>query len=202
MAQTSLFHKEEEGSTPIKSLKVYKCKFKDIRHLFEKYHYKGGHMGGGISFCLKLIDRNENIIGGMVFGKLRHDKAYSGGLKKILEIRRMACEEDAEKNTESYFLSKAMWHCKKNEDVDEIITYSDLSVGHNGTIYKAANFTHIGKTKETKHVFWNGVRYHPRSLTIERPYSYKLREAVKTGEAIIETGKPKLIFKYQIKKYA
>ena len=196
MANVSLFHKEKEGSSPIKSLKIFECKFSDIRHLFEKYHYKGGHIGGGISFCLKLVDENYETVGGMVFGKLRHDKHYSKGIKKILEIRRMACEEEYPKNTESYFLSKAMWYCKKFKEVDEIISYSDMSVGHTGTIYKASNFKLIGKTAPTKHIFWNGIRYHPRSLSIDRPYSYKLREAIKNGEAFSEIGKPKLIFKY------
>ncbi len=46
---------------------------------------------------------------------------------------------------------------------------------------------------------WNGKRYHCRSLTIDRPYSYKLREAIKTGEAKILTGEPKLLYKYQIR---
>lgn len=40
--------------------------------------------------------------------------------------------------------------------------------------------------------------YHPRSLTIDRPYSYKMREAVKNGEAVVKTGQPKKIWLYQI----
>jgi len=35
-------------------------------------------------------------------------------------------------------------------------------------------------------------------LTIDRPYSYKLRKAVKTGEAEIKTGETKLLYKYDI----
>lgn len=27
---------------------IAKCDFSDIRDIFEKYHYKGGHIGGGI----------------------------------------------------------------------------------------------------------------------------------------------------------
>ncbi|HUU87355.1 MAG TPA: DNA (cytosine-5-)-methyltransferase [Candidatus Glassbacteria bacterium] len=45
-----------------------------------------------------------------------------------------------------------------------------------------------------------GLKDHPRSLTIDRPYSYKMREAVKTGEAIVEKGKPKILYKYEIKR--
>lgn len=77
-----------------------------------------------------------------------------------------------------------------------VISYSDLSVGHKGTIYKAANFKLIGKTAPSKHVFWNGKRYHPRSLTIDRPYSYKMRAGLETGETQIIIGKPKLIYEY------
>jgi len=137
----------------------------------------------------------------MVFGLPRHNKKYSNdGLKSVLEIRRMALLEAMPKNSESYFLSKSVWWCKKHTDTDKLISYSDQSVGHKGTIYKAANFKLIGKTAPSKHVFWNGKRYHPRSLTIDRPYSYMIRDAIKTGEAKIETGEPKLIFSYKIKR--
>ena len=87
---------------------------------------------------------------------------------------------------------------RKMKIADELISYSDLSVGHSGTIYKAANFKNIGETQPTKHVYWKGVRYHPRSLTIDRPYSYRLREAVSLGEAVIKTGLPKKIWLYEI----
>jgi len=152
-------------------------------------------MGGGISFCLALIDVNENIVGGAVIGKPRHESKY----KNCVEIRRMACLDNCPKNTESFFLSKVIWYTKKNTLFESVLSYADTSVGHKGTIYKAANFQLIGQTSESKHVFWNGVRYHPRSLTIDRPYSYRLREAVKTGEAKIETGTPKNIYIYVIK---
>ena len=53
------------GSIPTKThYKVGKCEFEDIRHIFEQFHYKGGHMGGGISFCLALYDDlNGKIVG-------------------------------------------------------------------------------------------------------------------------------------------
>lgn len=178
----------------IKKYRIIKCAFSDIIHIFKQYHYKGGHMGGGISFCLALLDENNNIIGGSVIGKPRHEKKYVGSV----EIRRMACLEEAPKNTESYFLSKVIWYISKNTDFKSVLSYADTSVGHKGTIYKASNFKLVGQTSESKHVFWNGVRYHPRSLTIDRPYSYRLREAIKTGEATLETGTPKNIYIYEI----
>lgn len=194
----SLFQSEIGGSIPTSThqYKVYKCEFADIHHVFQQFHYKGGHMGGGISFCLALMD-GFRIVGGMVFGPPRHEEKYSKK-GKVIEIRRMACFDECPKNTESYFLAKALWFLKKNTDIKRVISYSDKSVGHFGTIYKAANFKLIGETAPSKHVFWKGVRYHPRSLTIERPYSHKLRKAVETGEATIETGDTKLIFEYNL----
>ena len=198
--KTSLFHSEDDGSIPIFShYKVYECRFKDIRHIFEEFHYKSGHIGGGISHCLALM-KNFETVGGIVIGKPRHEKKYSkDGKIEVVELRRMACLDECPKNTESYFLGKTHWWLKKNTSIERVISYADQSVGHKGIIYKASGYKLIGETAKSKHIFWKGKRYHPRSLTIDRPYSYKLREAVKTGEAVIETGEPKLIYEYYLK---
>jgi len=192
---------EGSGSIPTtpQQLKIFSCDFKDIRFIFESYHYKAGHMGGGIShnLCLKF---NRRIFGGAVIGKMRHDKIYSVNGKKAVEIRRLALIPECPLFTASYFLSKIVWWLKNNTDIDMVFSYSDLSLGHKGTIYKAAGFDFIKETTPTIHVYWQGKRYHPRSLTIERPYSYRLREAVKNGEAEIKKEKPKLLFSYVVRK--
>jgi hypothetical protein len=174
--------------------------FADIAHIFREFHYKGDHFGGGITTCFSL-QQGGRIIGGAVLGKPRHAGPYSDdGKKVVVEIRRMACPDDAPKNTESYFLGKIIWYLKKNTDVCRVISYADQTVGHVGTIYKAANFTLIGETGPTTHVFWEGRRYHPRSLSIERPYSHQIREAVKGGSAQVIQGKPKLVYQYDIRR--
>ncbi|MGR3292524.1 MAG: Mom family adenine methylcarbamoylation protein [Candidatus Scalindua sp.] len=162
------------------------CRFCNIRHIFEKYHYKGGNMGGGITLCLGAYYEFE-YLAGVVIGKPRHEQKYSDGCNCV-EIRRMACVDELPKNTESWLLGKTIWWLKKCTIVDRVISYSDLSVGHIGTIYKAANFKLIGKTAPSKHIFWKGKRYHPRSLTINRPYSYEMRKGLETGETKIVTG--------------
>ena len=169
------------------------CNFSDIRHIFEEYHYKKGAMGGGISVCFAMFIENE-LVGGSVLGKPRHEKKY----KKCIDIRRMACLDSAPCNSESWFLSQIIKWCASNTDYNYVLSYSDKTVGHSGTIYKAANFKNIGETAPTKYVEWGEKTYHPRSLSIDRPYSYKLREAVKTGEAVVKTGLPKIIWIYEI----
>ena len=194
---TSLFHSEEGGSIPTSPHKfmVHECKFKDIRTIFEDNHYKGGAMGGGISFCLALMWGNK-IMGGVVVGKPRHEGKY----KQSLDIRRMACIEESPKNSESYFLAKTIWWIKKHyPDVGKVISYSDLTEGHVGTIYKASNFKQIGETSKSKVIVYGNRKYHMRSLTIDRPYSYDIRKAIESGEAYIEEGLPKLIWEYSLK---
>jgi hypothetical protein len=178
---------------------IITCRFSDIKHIFEKYHYKGNHMGGGISQCYALIDKNNNIVGGSVLGKPRHEKKY----KNCIDIRRMALLDSVPQNAETFFMGKIIKHIRDTTQYDYVLSYADATVGHAGTIYKAANFKEIGKTSPTLHVFWNGVRYHPRSLSIDRPYSYRLRDAIKNGEAYKELGLPKTIYLFTIirKKY-
>jgi macrodomain Ter protein organizer (MatP/YcbG family) len=65
---------------------------------------------------------------------------------------------------------------------------------------EASNFKMIGETAPSKHIFWNGKRYHPRSLSIDRDYSVKLNQAIRNGQATIEEGLPKLIYEYEIKR--
>jgi len=177
------------------------CSFKDIRHIFESFHYKGGHMGGGISYCLAMVTTHGAIVGGVVIGKPRHEKTYNkGGSCEVVELRRMALLDSCPPNSESFFLGKVHKWLRDNTTVERVISYSDKSVGHRGTIYRASNYKLVGETAPSKHVWWNGKRYHPRSLTIDRPYSYKMRGDLKIGRAYVETGEPKLIFEYLIKR--
>lgn len=169
------------------------CKFADIRHIFEEFHYKKSHMGGGISVCFAMF-MDDKLVGGSVLGKPRHEKKY----KNCIDIRRMACLDNSPCNSESYFLGQIIKWITCNTEYENVLSYSDMTVGHSGTIYKASNFKEIGLTSATKYVEWEGKIYHPRSLSIDRDYSYRMREDVKTGKAVIKTGLPKRVWLYKI----
>ena len=169
------------------------CKFTDIKHILKDYHYKGDSMGGGISICFAMLLENK-LVGGSVLGKPRHENVYTSHI----DIRRMACVDESPKNSESWFLGQIIDYIKRNTKYNAVLSYSDLTQGHDGTIYKASNFKCIGKTSPTQHIEYKGKSYHMRSLTIDRPYSYEIREAIKNNEAKIITGLPKIIWQYQI----
>lgn len=175
--------------------KIMECHFSDIRHIFQEFHYKKDHMGGGISMCFAML-MDGVLVGGSVLGSPRHEKKY----KNCIDIRRMACIDNAPHNSESYFLGQIIKYISCNTNYDNVLSYSDLTVGHIGTIYRAANFKNIGLTTPTKYVEWAGKVYHPRSLSIDRDYSYKMREAIKNGDAVVKTGLQKNIWLYPINK--
>jgi len=152
-------------------------------------------MGGGISVCFAMLI-NDKLVGGSVIGKPRHESKY----KNCIDIRRMACLDESPYNSESWFLGSIIKYLLANTDYDSVLSYSDLTVGHIGTIYKATNFIESGRTSPTKYIEWKGKTYHMRSLTIDRPYSYEMRKAVKDGTALIKTGKPKIIWLYDLSK--
>lgn len=175
--------------------KICLCEFKHIKHIFEKFHYKKGNMGGGISVCFAMF-LNDKLVGGSVLGKPRHQNKY----KSCIDIRRMACVDSSPKNSESWFLGQIIKWIKCNTDYQSVLSYSDMTVNHFGTIYKASNFKESGTTSPTKYVEWNGRIFHPRSLSIDRAYSYKLREAVSKGKAVVKTGLSKKIWIYKLER--
>ena len=177
-----------------KKAEVLPCDYSRVRTIFRDYHYKGEKIGGGILQCFGML-YGGRVVGAAVIGAPRHEAKYPGAI----DIRRMACVDESPRNSESYFISRIIKWIRKNTDATCVLSYSDLTQGHSGTIYKAANFECVGETSATVYVEWNGSTYHPRSLSIERPYSHELRKAIASGDAKVKTGLPKKIWIYNLK---
>ena len=84
----------------------------------------------------------------MMFG---HPVARLEEQINTLELTRMFLF-DSPKNSESRALGLAEQWIKKNRTELRLIAYSDTAQGHNGTIYKAANWKQTGITKARS---WN-----------------------------------------------
>jgi hypothetical protein len=123
------------------------CSWESVKHLFLNYHYLKS-MPAGIMAVYGLFD-NMNLgiaIGGAVFcnGRIQYDKKY-------IEFSRMFLLNDLPKNSESNFIAKCMKALhKKYPSYLGIVTWADSNRGHNGTIYKAANFTFDGMSRPVK----------------------------------------------------
>lgn len=175
-------------SLQIKNFRVHPVAWSSLVPILEGFHYRKGWIGGSIKVCLGLYSPDE-LIGGAVFGDAWHSETYAEPGRVITELRRLVLIDAAPKNSESYFIGKAAWWLKKNTKYNRILSYSDISQGHHGTIYKASGFKLVGQTAGGTKIVHDGRTFHARSLTIERDYAKKLAEAIKSGQAEkVKTG--------------
>lgn len=129
------------------SVSFLECSWESVKHLFLTYHYLKT-MPAGIMAVYGLFDENQlgNAIAGAVFcnGRIQ----YEG---KFLEFSRMWVNDNYGKNTESWFMAKCLKALnKKFPKYQGVVTWADCNIGHNGTIYLAANFVFDGESRKVK----------------------------------------------------
>jgi len=116
--------------------------WKAARRIIENHHYLG-YAPRCMKFNLGVFVDSE-IIGVMMFG---HPIARLEDQEHTLELTRMFLF-DSPKNSESRALSLAEKWIKANKpEITRLIAYSDTNQGHNGTIYRAANWKEIGSVR-------------------------------------------------------
>lgn len=108
--------------------------YKQARRIIEQNHYLG-YAPCGCKFCLGVYADSE-LVGVMIFG---HPIARMEEQESTLELTRMFLF-DSPKNSESKALSLAEKWIKSNRTERRLIAYSDTAEGHQGIIYRAANW--------------------------------------------------------------
>lgn len=74
------------------------------------------------------------------------NKRYGG---YTWELARLWVDDSIPKNAETWLISQSVkWVRVNHPEVEYLVSYADPSVGHNGTIYQAANWTNDGHTDE------------------------------------------------------
>ena len=134
-------------------------------------------------------------------GAAAAQKYYPEEPDKCLELRRLCLIDDTPKNAESYFVSRTIKWLKRNTEWKFIVSYADPEQGHEGVIYRAANFKYEGVTGEGSQLEVDGQKFHIRTLTmLDRPYGVEINRRYKEGDEnvkIVKT-KPKHIFTYKL----
>lgn len=147
------FENEEKLSNRIKSklsinpvndfkfndVQIEEVKRDDVKSLLDAYHYLGSNRGGKAYGA--FLD--DNIIAAALFSPPVRQNTMNKFKKEYIELSRF-CIDPAyqKKNFASWFLSRLLKIINK-----PIVSYSDSTMGHVGTIYKATNFTFSHKVK-------------------------------------------------------
>ncbi len=181
------------------------CSRKDISAFVEKWHYSHNMNGVIADYCFKIV-RGEEIIGAMVFGRLAMAgqwKKYGNNARDVIELRRLVCVDDTPRNTESYFIGKCLRWLKNNTRIKVVVSYADPEYGHQGIIYKASNFTLIGKSSVGKVIWYKGKKYHDKTIRTKykgeiKPFAKEIKKALESGEATYKKTQGKNIYIYKL----
>jgi hypothetical protein len=159
-----------------KDLVIKEVDAKSARIFLSHYHYTCNLGRGG--FILGAFLRNK-LIATIIFSHvIRKEVADKQKLKtsQITEISRFAiADQYQKKNFGSWFIRKAI--PKLPNEIKMIISFSDMTFGHEGIIYKASGFKLDGEVRPT---YWyvdkNGWVMHKKTL-YEHARSLRMNES-------------------------
>lgn len=191
----------------VRDFKVELCDRRDVVKFIEHWHYSKNVNGLTTDYCFRLLDINGDMIGAMIYGKIAMAnvwKKYVSVENDLVELKRLCCIDNTPKNTESFFIGGTLRWLKKNTDIKTVISYADTTYSHEGTIYKACNFSHNGMTSKGKVIMYDGKRYHDKTIRTKykgklKPFAVKIKEALETGEAKYVDTLGKHIYLYNLK---
>ena len=163
-----------------------KISLKEAKPFIEKWHYSKKVPTGKNIFFGWFIENELYAVANYGIGVNSNQASFLSKKtgknitnSNLLELKRL-CRKEPKVNTLP--LTKFLSLCHKNLKKDGyryIISFSDPEHGHNGGIYKAANFIHLGKTNPEIHTIdKNGVKRHRRF-----PYRYAKRNNCSIEEA-------------------
>ncbi len=178
-----------------------------VRKFLEKWHYadyqnvQAKHTFGLFREGMFLPELVGVCIYTRPAGPAAAQRYYPEDPDKCLELRRLCLIDETPKNAESFFVSRTLKWLRKNSDWKFVVSYADPEQGHQGTIYKAANFKYEGVTAPGQSLMVDGEPFHIRTLTmLDRPYGVEINRRYKEGDPgvqIVKT-KPKHIYTYQL----
>lgn len=141
------------------------------KEYIHKNHYSHGSHNGP-SPCYGLFD-DGNMIGCLMFATPCSEAVRSSIFGKeykdnVTELHRLHILDVTPKNTESWFISRCLKQLKQDKPkIWAVLSFSDLTEGHEGIIYKATNAYYLGKT--SKAIFYRdkeGRLRHPRQCGV------------------------------------
>lgn len=146
---------------------VRKISAKIAKEYLIKNHYSHG-CHNGPSPCYGLFDKDE-LIGALAFATpcSENVRASVFGEKykdSVIELHRLHIKDVTPRNTESWFISRCLKLLKEDRpQTKAVISFSDSTQGHQGTIYRATGFYYIGHTgNATFYLDENNRLRHPR----------------------------------------
>ena len=196
----------EHKLSGVRGYTVVPCARVKIKEFVEQWHYSKSINGIKSSYCFALYD-GATLIGGMIYGKMsmaNQWKRFGKTEDDVIELRRLCCIDDTPRNTESYFIGSSLRWLRKNTELKIVVSYADTEQGHQGTIYKASNFSCLGWNVGARVIFWEGKKYHDKAIRAKykgalKPFAIRLKAALDEGAAKYQKTAGKITYVYVLK---
>ena len=146
-----------------------------ISHAFALWQSELGRIAGIITFG---VPASRQMLTG----------AYPDHPEKVIELNRLWVADDMPRNTESWFISRAL----NMMPPYIVLSYADTAAGHQGFVYRAANFHYAGWTdmdRKTPRFDYITPGKHSRDA-FRNGYTEKVRRKPKVKYWTV-TGSPK-----------
>jgi len=202
-----IFEPPAQGSLKARNLDISPCVTSDVRFFIETNHYSKSINGVKITQCFKIEHLGE-LVGAVLFGQLSTTawKKFGKTESEVLELRRLVLADKCGKNSESMAIGYCLrWLRKHFPNVKKIVSYADPEYGHNGIIYRAANFTLVGMTPRDKGFYdpETGKTYHSRAMRTKykgdyKPFVKRLRAKFEAGLLVEKVLKGKFCYVYDL----
>jgi len=150
----------------LKSLNVQILPFVEAKRLLVRNHYLRS-IPGGTSLCFG-IRLEEMLLGVLTFGVgpyLGYKIVDDASPDDVVTLTRLWLSDELPSNSESKVLGIVLRSLKRDTSLKFVLTYSDPSAGHFGTIYQATNWLYTGLSSATPlYDIGDGVIHHSRTL--------------------------------------
>lgn len=123
--------------------------FPTARRLVAEHHYARG--GSNTFVYLHGLFENETgacvgVVWWLPPTRVAAESVNKIYWKKVLSLTRMVILPHVPKNAASFLLSRSLRLIKQDARFVSLVTYADESQGHDGHVYRASNWTYVGRT--------------------------------------------------------
>ncbi len=119
------------------------------QELVARYHYSKGGSNTAV-YMHGLYQKLTNELCGVAWWlpptRVAAESVNKEHWKQVLSLTRLVIVPGVPANACSFLMSRSIKLIKKGARFVSLVTYADESQGHTGSIYKATNWTYIGRT--------------------------------------------------------
>jgi hypothetical protein len=128
-----------------------RCNPREARAFIARHHYtKGSSLTRVYSHGLYRKEDADTLWGVALWlppTRVAAESVNKEAWQKVLSLSRLACLPEAPKNAASFLLARSVDRIRYEGRFVSLVTYADERMGHTGAIYRAANWTYIGRMK-------------------------------------------------------